>query len=211
MLDKLSQGPSTLRPPFVDTTYTSGEDTDKSQPRRRVRSKRTFKMKKSHATDKVAQFFVTGPTDASIKLSEFCYRICQKDVSVLTHSSSEILWNFQGIRHFARDQRLRIETPRLRVIGFDGKPLTEDKLERQHDKILRCSLSCLREREREGESSRFEKTRFRVLAETLVPNFLCWRKFHLVDVLLLGGSCELIERLWERFVLTASPVNVTVA
>ena len=33
----------------------------------------------------------------------------------------------------------------------------------------------------------------------------------LVDVLQLGGSYELVERLWERFVLTASRVNVSVA
>ena len=32
----------------------------------------------------------------------------------------------------------------------------------------------------------------------------------LVDVLQLGGSYELVERLWERFVLTASRVNVSV-
>ena len=33
----------------------------------------------------------------------------------------------------------------------------------------------------------------------------------LVDVLQLGGSYELVERLWERFALTASRVNVSVA
>ena len=47
VFDKLSQGPSTSRPLIVDTTDTSREDTDTSQPRRRVRSKRNFKMKKS--------------------------------------------------------------------------------------------------------------------------------------------------------------------
>ena len=33
----------------------------------------------------------------------------------------------------------------------------------------------------------------------------------LVDVFQLGGSYDLVERLWERFVLTASRVNVSVA
>ena len=33
----------------------------------------------------------------------------------------------------------------------------------------------------------------------------------LFDVLRQGGSYELVERLWERFVSTASRVNVTVA
>ena len=33
----------------------------------------------------------------------------------------------------------------------------------------------------------------------------------LIDALQLGGSYELVEKLWERFVLTASQINVTVA
>ena len=122
VLEKLNQGPSATRPPIVDTTYTSGEETDTSQPRRRVRSKSTFKMKKSYATSELARFFVTGTTDASTKLSEFYCRLCRKDVAVLTHGSSEVLRHFQGIRQFARDQRLRLETPGWRVLGFDGKP-----------------------------------------------------------------------------------------
>ena len=78
VLDKLNQGPSVSQQQqcVTDTTDTSGEETDTSQPRRRVRSKRTFKMKKSYATSELAQFFVTGPTDASTKLSEFYCRLC---------------------------------------------------------------------------------------------------------------------------------------
>ena len=136
VLDKLNQGPSTSRPPIVVTTDTIGEDTDTSQPRRRVRSKRTLKMKKTYSTNELARFFVTGSTDASTKLSEFYCRICRKDVSVLTLGSSEVLRHFQGIRHYPRDQRLRLETPGWRVLGFDGKPLTEDELERQREIIL---------------------------------------------------------------------------
>ena len=85
-------------------------------------------------------FFVTGPTDASTKVSEFYCWLRQKDVSVLTHGSSEVLRHFQEIRHFARDQRLPLDTPGWRVLGFDGKPLTEDELERQRGKILRAAL-----------------------------------------------------------------------
>ena len=33
----------------------------------------------------------------------------------------------------------------------------------------------------------------------------------LIDALQLGGSYELVEKLWERFVLTASQIKVTVA
>ena len=208
VLDKLNQGPSVSQEPqrVIDTTDTSGEETDTSQPRRRVRSKRTFKMKKSYATSELAQFFVTGPTDASTKLSEFYCRLCRKDVWVLTHGSPEVLRHFQGIRHFARDQRLRLETPGWRVLGFDGKPLTEDELERQREKILRAPL-VVRDREypfREDlipDASGNTDPQLPVLAKVS----------SLVDVLQLGGSYELVERLWERFVLTASRVTISVA
>ena len=207
VLDKLNQGPSVSQQKqrATDTTDTSGEETHTSQPRRRVRSKRTFKMKKSYATSELVRFFVTGPTDASTKLSEFYCRLCRKDVSVLTHGRSEVLRHFQVIRHFARDQRLRIETPWWRVLGFDGKPLTEDELERQREKILRAPL-VVRDREypyREDlipDASGNTDPQLSVLAKVS----------SLVDVLQLGGSYELVERLWERFVLTASRVNVSV-
>ena len=84
--------------------------------------------------------FVTGHTDASTKLSEFYSQIFRKDVFVLTHGSSEVLRHFQGIRHFARDQRLQLETPGWRVLVFDDKCLTEDELERQRNKNLRAPL-----------------------------------------------------------------------
>ena len=113
--------------------------------------------------------------------------------------------HFQGIRHFARDQRLQLETPGWRVVGFDGNPLTEDELERQRDKILRAHL-VVRDREypfREDlipDASGNTDPQLPVLAKVS----------SLVDVLQLGGNYELVERLWERFVLTASPVNVSV-
>ena len=206
MLDKLNQGASTSHPPIVETTDTSGEDTDTSQPRRRVRSESTFKMKKSYATDELARFFVTAPTDASAELSAFYCQICQKDVSVLTHGSSEVLGHLQGIQHFARDERLRLETPGWRVLGFDGKPLTEYELARQRDKFLRAP-SVVRDRKypfREdliSDASGNTDPQLPVLAKVS----------SLVDVLRLGGSYELVDRLWERFVLTDSRVNVSVA
>ena len=195
VLDKLNQGPATSRPPVGETTDTSGEDTDASLPRRRVRSKRTFKMKKSYTT---SEFSVTRPTNASTKLSEFYCRICQKDVSVLTHGSSEVLRHFQGIRRFARDQRVRLETPGWRVLGFEGKPLTEDELERQREKTDReCP---------------FREDLIPDASENTDPQLLVLAKVSsLVDVLQLGGNYELVERLWEQFVLTDSRVNVSVA
>ena len=147
----------------------------------------------------MAPLFVTGPTDASTKLSEFYCQLCPKDVSVLTHGSSEVLRHFQGIRHFARDQQLRLQTPGWRVLVFDGKPVTEEELERQREKILRAPL-VVRDTEypyREDlipDASGNTDPQLRVLAKVS----------SLVDVLQMGGSYELVERLWERFVLTDS-------
>ena len=185
VLHKLNRGPTTSCRPIVETTGMSGEDTDTSLPRQRerVRSKRTFKMKKNYTTSELARFFVTGSTDASTKLSEFYCRICRKDVCVLTHGSSEVLLHFQGTRHFARDQRIRLETPGWRVLGFDRKPLTEDELERQHEKILRATL-VVRDREYPfpenlvPDASRNTDPQLPVLAEVS----------SLVDLLQLGGG-----------------------
>ena len=119
-----------------DTTETRGEDTYVDQHWRRLRSRRIFRMKEGYAVGEPAQFFVTGPTDAANKLSEFYCRMCRKDRSVLTHGGYEIIRHFQGYRHFARDQRLCLETPGWRVLDFDGNPLSEDDFERQREKIM---------------------------------------------------------------------------
>ena len=163
-------------------------------------------MKKTYTTSELAPFFVTVPTDASTKLSEFYCRLCQKDVSVLTRGSSEVFRHFQGIRCFARDQRLRLETPGWRLLRFDGKPLTEDELEKQGKKILRVPL-VVRDREYP-----FQEKLIPDASENTAPQLPVLAKVSLlVDVLQLGESYELFERLWERFVLTASRVNVSVA
>ena len=169
------------------------------QSRRRVRSRSTFKMKKRYAVGELAQFFVTGPTDAANKLSKFYCRLCRKDVSVRTHGSCEIIRHLQGLRHFARDQRLRLETPGWRVLDFDGNPLPEDELERQREKIMLAPL-VIRDREyhfREDlipDASVNVNPQLPMLAKVSCP----------IDALQLGGSYELVEKLWERFVLTAS-------
>ena len=77
VLDEHNGGPSASRLRLADTTDTIGEDTDTSYLRRSVQSKRTYKMKKSNATDELAACFVTGPTDASTKLSELNIEACR--------------------------------------------------------------------------------------------------------------------------------------
>ena len=96
--------------------------------------------RKSVGANEMGQFFVTGATDAAGKPSHFYCRVCRKDVSVLTHGPHEILRHYQGVKHFARDQRLRIETPDWRVLDFEGKTLSESELEWQKEHILRGHL-----------------------------------------------------------------------
>ena len=57
------------------------------------------------------QFFVTGPTDAAGKPIQFYYRACRKVLHVLNHGLFEFLRQSQGVKHFARNQRLRVEIP----------------------------------------------------------------------------------------------------
>ena len=130
----------------VETSDSSADESEASNSRRRVRLKRTFKMKKVWGANEVGQFFVTGATDAAGKPSHFYCRVCRKDVSVLTHGPHEILRNYQGVKHFARDQRLRLETPGWRVLDFEGNPLSESELERRREHILRGPL-VVRDRE----------------------------------------------------------------
>ena len=67
--------------------------------------------------------------------SHFHCQVCWNNVIVLTHGYHKVLRHFQGSRHFARDQRLCLETPGWRVLDFYGNPLSEDELERQREKI----------------------------------------------------------------------------
>ena len=124
-------------PHALQTSDTSGGETDVGEPRRRVRRKKSFKMKKVWGASELGRFFVTGPTDASGILSHFFCRLCRKDASVLTHGMQEILRHYQGTKHFPRDQRLRLETPGWRVLDFEGNAMRDEEVARQRDRILR--------------------------------------------------------------------------
>ena len=130
-LQHLGQSAAPPGPHVVDTSDSIADESEASHSRRRVRSKRTFKLKKVWEANEVGQFFVTGATDAAGKPSHFFCRVCRKDVSVLTHGPHEILRHYQVVEHFARDQRLRLETPGWRVLDFEGIPLSESELERR--------------------------------------------------------------------------------
>ena len=136
VLQHLGQSAARPGPHVADTSDSSAGESEASHSRSRVRSKRTFKIKKVWGANEVGQFFVTGATDAAGKPSHFYCRVCQKDVSVLTHGPHEILRHYQGVKHFARDQRLRLETPGWRVLDFEGNPLSESELERRKEHTL---------------------------------------------------------------------------
>ena len=65
---------------------------------------------------------------------------------LLTRGPHVALRHFQGFKHFARDQRLRLETPGWRVLDFEGNTLNENELERRRERILRGHL-VIRDRE----------------------------------------------------------------
>ena len=163
-------------------------------------------MKKVWGTNEVGQFFVTGATDAAGKPSLFYCRVCRNDVSVLTHGSHEILRHYQGVKHFARDQRLRLETPGWRVLDFEGNPLSESELERRREHILRGPL-VVRDRE-------YHFAEDLIIDESGAPDAtlpVVAKVSSLIETLRLGGPYELVSQLWSHFTLIASRVNIEVA
>ena len=201
VLDRLRQGPS-QSPQRVETSDTSGDETDASQGRWKVLSEKTFRMKKVYATTELGRFYVTGPLDAANMPSHFYCRLCRKNVSVLTHGHHEVLRHFQGRRHFARDQRLRLETPGWRVLDSQGNPLSEDELECQSEKIQKGPL-VVRDRE-----NPFAEDLIINEAGVIDPQLPVLVKVScLVDAMKIGGSYGLVEKLLAQFVLTAGPAN----
>ena len=205
MLDSLKQGPS-QSPQRIETSDTSGDETGASKGPRKILSKKTFRMKKVYAATELGRFFVTRPSDAANMPSHFHCQVCRKNVSVLTHGHHEVLRHFQGSRHFARDQRLRLEKPGWRVLDFPGNPLNLDELERQRENIRKCLLVvCDREHPIAEDLITDE-------ADVVDPRLPILTKVScLVYALKMGGSYGLIGKLWAQFVPTAGPVNTEVA
>ena len=201
----MEQRPFRVFPRLGDTTATSGDESNFGEPRRWLRSKKLYKMKRAWGTIDVVQFFVTGSTDIATKPSHFYSRICRKDVSVLTHGHQEILRHFQGSKHFPRDQRLRLETPGWEVLDYEGNIMSPAEVERQREKIMRAPL-VVRDRE-------YPFSEDVIVDETgaVDPNLGVMAKVSsLIEVLHLGGSYELLYRLWAHFTLSDVRVNVDV-
>ena len=205
VLDRLKQGPS-QSPQRIETSETSRDETNASKGRRKILSKKIFRMKKVYAATELGRFFVTGPLDAANMPSHFYCRVCRKNVSVLTHEHHEVLRHFQGSRHFVHDQRLRLETPGWRVLDFQGNPLSEDELECQREKIRKGSLVV---RDREHAFAEDLITDEAAVVDSQLP--VLAKVSCLVDALKMGGRYGLVEKLWVQFVLTVGPVSAEVA
>ena len=95
----------------ADSTELSGDESDASDCREKVLSKRTFETKNAWALEELLPFFATGPTDPACKSSHFICLNCGCDFSVLLQGYYEISSHYQGKNNFARDQRLGSETP----------------------------------------------------------------------------------------------------
>ena len=124
---------------------------------------------------------------------------------MLTHGHHEILRHFQGSKLIPRDQRLRLETPSWEVHDYEGNIMSSAQVERQREKIMRASL-VVRDREYPvSEEVLVDKT------GAVDPNLGVMAKVSsLIEVLRLGGSYELVYRLWAQFTFSAVRVNVDV-
>ena len=89
---------------------------------------------------------------------------------------------------------------------FHGTPLSEDELQREREKIRKGPLVV-----RDPEHP-FAEDLITAEAGVVDPQLPILTKVScLVDVLKIGGSYELVEKLWVQFVLTTGPVNTEVA
>ena len=186
-LEQVEHRPSRILLRLGDTSDTSGNESDMGEPRRRLRSKKTYKMKKVWGASGVGQFSLTGPTDVATKHSHFYCRICRKDVSVPIPGHHEILRHFRGSKHFPRDQRLRLQTPGWEMLDYERNAMGPAEIERQQEKIMRAAL-VVRDRE-------YPFSEGVIVDETGVvdPNFGVMAKISsLIEVLHLCGSFELV-------------------
>ena len=124
---------------------------------------------------------------------------------MLTHGHHEILRHFQGSKHFPHDQRLRLETPGCDVFDYEGNVMSPAEVKRQGEKIMRAPL-VVRDR-------KYPFSEDVIVDETgaVDTNHGGMAKVSsLIEVLPLGGSYELVYRLWAQFTLSAVRVNVDV-
>ena len=201
VLDRIKQG-SSRSSQRIETSDTSDDETSTRNGRRKILSMKNFQKEKVYGANVLDRLFVTGPTDAANKPSHFYCRVCRNGLWVLTHGHHELLRHFQGARHFARDQRLVLDIHSWRVLEFHGDPLKDGELERQKGKLnkgTRVVPDC---------GHPFAEDLIADMAgvvDTELPIFA--KASCLMDASNMGGSYELVERVWAQFVLTSRRVN----
>ena len=179
------------------TTDTSGDETDASETRRGVRSKRTYKVEKVWEADELSRFFVTGPTDSSGKPRYFHCQICRKNVFVKTHGVQGILRHYQATKHFPGDQRLRLETPGWTVLHFEGNLLREEEVELRRGRMLRAP-QVVRDEEYPFSEALIVDSSGAV--DVFLP--VTVKVSALIEALRSGGRYELLRQLWSQFIRT---------
>ena len=125
---------------------------------------------------------------------------------MLTHGPHEVLRHFQGVKNFARGQRLTLETPGWRVLDFERNPFSKSEPERRREFILRGPL-VVRHRD-------YHFADDLIVDDSGAPDAtlpVLAKMSSLIEVLQLGGPYELVHELWSRFTLSASRVNNEVA
>ena len=205
LLQHLGQGVAASGPHFADTSNTSANESKASHPRRFVRSKCTYKMKKVWGADEVGRLFVTGATDEARKPSHFYFHICRKDVSLLTRGWHEVLRHFRGVKQFASDNRLRLQTPGWPILDFEGNPLSDSELERQKERILGGPLAI---RDREYPFAEALLVDDSGAPDATLP--VLAKVSSLIEMLQLGVPWELVYQLLSQLTLTASRNNINV-
>ena len=198
VLDKLNRGLLHIWEGVVETSDKSGDEAHKSRGLCKLLSKKTSRMKKVYGASEPGIFFVNRPRDAANKPSHFFFRVCRKDVSVFHHLHHESVRDFQMARHFSRYQCLRFDLPGWRVSDFHGNPLNITKLEPWKSNFNKSFLVLW---DREHPFSEDPVVDGAAVAEPRLP--MLARVPCLVDVLKVGGSYELEEKLWSQFVLTS--------
>ena len=186
-LEQLEQRAFHAVPQLGDTSNASSNEGDMGEPRRRLRSKTTYQVKKTWGARDVGQFYLTGITDVATKFSRFYCRIYRKDVSVLTYGNERKFATVTGQQFFPRNQHLKTETPSCEVLDYEGNAMSPAEVERQREKIIRVLL-VLRDREYPFSEDVIVKE-----SGAVDPNLGIMAKVSsLVEVLRQGGSFELV-------------------
>ena len=116
------------------------------------------------------------------------------------------LATLSGVKHFARDQQLRLKTSGWRVLDFEGSPLSESEMERRKEHILRGPV-VVRDRE-------YHFAEDLIVDESGAPDAtlpVVAKVSSLIQILRLSGPHELVNQLWSQFTPIASRENIDVA